>query len=139
MGALRSRRMPSPPDARGSVPESRPPLAQADEERFCRETVGVIDERGRGVLGLRGKRATEFLQRLLSSDVKALDPGRGQPSSLLTGKGKLVAAFDLYLRPSTGEGQARYMLLFGEALRAEVERAFEKYGVLDDIEVEDLT
>jgi folate-binding protein YgfZ len=110
----------------------------AGEERFAREAVGVIDESRRGVLGIRGMRVAEFLQRLLSSDVKQLAGGRGQPSALLTGKGKLVAAFELFRDPAAG-AEERFRLVFGEPLREEVLRAVEKYAVLEGLEVKDAT
>jgi folate-binding protein YgfZ len=108
----------------------------AEEDRRLRETVGIIDETRRGTLFLQGKKVSEFLQRLVTSDVRALKPGHGQPSALLTGKGKLLAVFELYKHSFPGEDE-RYSLTFGEPLREETWRALEKYAVLEDIRLLD--
>ncbi len=105
----------------------------AAEERFCRESVGVTEIQIPS-LYLSGKKAVEFLQRLLASDVGTLQVGQHQPSCLLTGKGKLVAAFQLLRSKEDG-----FTLIFGDALRDEVFGAFTKYGFLDDIAVEPIT
>ncbi|MBK6799552.1 MAG: hypothetical protein IPG76_22965 [Acidobacteria bacterium] len=42
-----------------------------------RNGVGIIDFSGAGMLELSGKNAVQFLNGLVSNDVKALEPGHG--------------------------------------------------------------
>jgi len=107
-----------------------------EEYRAVREAVGIMDQTHRGLLRIRGRegsaaaRVGEFLQRILTSNVLRLEPGRGQLSCFLTPKGKLVAAFHLY-RTETEE----FLLILGEPGREEAERSLRMYAGLEGIEV----
>ena len=43
-----------------------------------------------------GADAHEYLQRTVSSDLRKLEAGQGQRSTLLTNKGKMIAAFEIF-------------------------------------------
>ena len=47
-----------------------------------------------------GEDRTDFLQGMLSNDVKALRPGDGCPATLLTEQGRLVADLRVYAEES---------------------------------------
>lgn len=102
------------------------------EHRAVSRCVGLFDETYRGVLDLRGKECAGFLERVVSSHAEALEPGRGEPSSLLTAKGRMVAAFHLFRL-----GDHCFRALFFEPLRRSVIDGFSKYALLSDVDVLD--
>ncbi len=53
----------------------------------------------RGLLEVRGPDASDFLQRILASDAAALEPGHGQWSALLDGRGHWVTEAILFRDP----------------------------------------
>src|SRR3954449_8585397 len=65
-------------------------LATSDYQRV-RESAGLVDRHGRGVLLLTGAEAAEYLQGQVTNDVEALAPGEGCYAALLTHKGQIVA------------------------------------------------
>jgi len=108
----------------------------AAEYRAVREASGILDRTDRGLLAIRGKGGApvppvaDFLERLLSSRVRDLQVGRGQPSCLLTPKGKVTAAF-LIFRTAPAE----YLLHFAEPRRAEAEAVLSKYALLEGLDL----
>ncbi|MCA1690215.1 MAG: folate-binding protein, partial [Actinobacteria bacterium] len=62
-----------------------------DEHRALLEDVGLFDRSERGKLSVTGDEAGEFLDSLLSNDVKSLTEGTGCYATLLTHKGRLLA------------------------------------------------
>ncbi len=73
----------------------------AAEHRALIEGAGLFDRSARGKLALTGDQAADFLDSLLSNDVKSLVEGAGCYATLLTHKGRLLADVRV-LR--TGEG-----------------------------------
>ena len=104
----------------------------ADEYYYGFDTAGVIDQTYRDLLSIRGRGAVEFLQRLLTSNVRALADGEGQPSCFLTPKGKLLAAFHLYR-----QSEEEFLAIFGGPVPPEARRSLERYASLEDIAVVD--
>ena len=58
----------------------------------------VVDQSHRHRMSVRGPRAAEMVTGLVTSDVKALVPGRGQYAAALTPKGKIVADLRIFAR-----------------------------------------
>jgi folate-binding protein YgfZ len=104
-------------------------------QRFARESAAVFDRSYRGLVDLSGgtKPVGDFLHGIFSSPVKSLEPGKGQPSSFLSAKGKLIAAFGLHAL----EG-GRYRMAFLEPLDDTVLKPLGKYCFLSDVTIEDL-
>ena len=63
----------------------------AAEHRELREGVGLFDRSERGKLAVTGEEAADFLDSLLSNDVKGLAEGAGCYATLLTHKGRMLA------------------------------------------------
>ncbi len=63
----------------------------AGEHRELREGVGLFDRSDRGKLAVTGEEAADFLDSLLSNDVKSLAEGAGCYATLLTHKGRMLA------------------------------------------------
>ena len=107
-------------------------LATSDYQRL-RESAGLVDRTGRGVLLLTGAEAAEYLQGQVTNDVEALQPGEGCYAALLTHKGKVVADMRILRGPD-------WLLIDTEqhalpALRHNVEM----YSIGRDVQVADQT
>ena len=59
------------------------------EYRAAQEHCALFDETDRGLVRVSGEERMEFLHRLLANDVRALAPGQGNRTLLLTPKGKV--------------------------------------------------
>jgi folate-binding protein YgfZ len=100
--------------ARPEAPGCTAPLAFGDvpaEYRSAREGCALHDATDRGRVTVQDADARDFLHRLLSNHVKSLEVGQGNPSLLLSPKGKVLFAFDLARKAagfelSTHPGQA---------------------------------
>ena len=107
-------------------------LATSDYQRL-RESAGLVDRTGRGVLLLTGAEAAEYLQGQVTNDVEALQPGQGCYAALLTHKGKVVADMRILRGPD-------WLLIDTEqhALPA-LRRNVEMYSIGRDVQVADQT
>jgi tRNA-modifying protein YgfZ len=107
-------------------------LATSDYQRL-RESAGLVDRTGRGVLLLTGAEAAEYLQGQVTNDVEALQPGEGCYAALLTHKGKVVADMRILRGPD-------WLLIDTEqhALPA-LRRNVEMYSIGRDVQVADQT
>src|SRR5262245_10220434 len=79
-----------------------PPQFEKDAEREYREVsthAGLFDMSHRGRLQLSGKDAIEWLNSLVTNDVKALVPGAGLRAVLTTPKGRVLDDLTLLLSP----------------------------------------
>jgi len=104
------------------------------EVSFVRESAGLFDQSYRGVLDLRGERVREVLQGVLSSSVVALPVGHGQSSCLLSAKGRLAGAFDLY-----AIDEHMFRVVTREPMRESLVKNITKYVFLGDVEVDDVS
>ncbi len=64
--------------------------------RAALEGLAIADGADRAWLEMSGPDAEDFLQRILSSDLRRLEPGAGQWSALLDGDGRWIADLLLY-------------------------------------------
>ena len=76
------------------------------EYEAARTTTMIADGGDRAWIEMRGYDLVDFLQRILSSDVSKLEPGTGQWSAILDGKGHWIADLLLY-RLEAADGQVR--------------------------------
>jgi glycine cleavage system T protein len=63
----------------------------AEEHHHVRESSALIDLSSQGAVLVGGKEAVQFLNGLVTNDVKALGAGRGMRAAFLTGHGKVKA------------------------------------------------
>jgi tRNA-modifying protein YgfZ len=102
--------------------------------RALREGAGLLDRSRRGMLGMHGGDAADFLQGQLTNDVEALAPGEGCYAALLDRKGHMQGDMRV-LRVADDE-----IWLDTEAAAAEpVRRHLETYRIGRDVEVADLS
>jgi folate-binding protein YgfZ len=98
-----------------------------------RDGVGVIDISYRATLRVAGPDRTDFLHRILSSDIKKLSARDSCPTVLLTAKGKIVSAMRVIV-------MADVVLLEAEpAARQELVDRLEMYKLMQKVEVEDIS
>lgn len=109
------------------------------EVKNVRENVGLCDLSYQGVLKIAGKEAVQFLQGLLSNDVKSLKKGQGLHAAFLTGHGKVRAfcyllslgdGFLLINDPQTHEKVYKYVFPFSYAGDFSVEDLSEQFRIL---------
>jgi folate-binding protein YgfZ len=107
-------------------------LATSDYQRL-RESAGLVDRTGRGVLLLTGAEAAEYLQGQVTNDVEALQPGEGCYAALLTHKGKVVADMRILRGPD-------WLLIDTEAhALGPLKRNVEMYSIGRDVQLADQT
>lgn len=63
--------------------------------RSLYEYSGLVDLSGRGKIRVTGKDRQTVLQRLLTQDLKPLQPGQGRPSALLSARGKVLSLLNV--------------------------------------------
>lgn len=66
------------------------------EYQAARENLALADGGDRGLVQIEGGDVLDFLQRMLSSDLRRLETGHGQWSALLDGKGHWITDLLLY-------------------------------------------
>ncbi len=98
------------------------------EYRALREGAGVVDAWWRGRMLVTGSDRVDFLQGMLSNDVKRLVAGTGCPTLLLSEQGRVVADLVALAMPEA-------FALDGVGAGVEAARiALERYVVADDVE-----
>lgn len=110
-----------------------------DESQQVREAVGLIDLSHHGAIKIGGKEAIQFLNGLVTNDVKKLEKGKGMRAAFLTGHGKVKALCrifnlgDEYLiinDPQTHEKVFKYVFPFSYAGDFKVEDVSDQYRLL---------
>lgn len=107
--------------------EAEPPqvLTYGDvpaEYHAALEGCALFDDTDRGRLEVSGPEAGAFLHRLLASDVRGLEIGRGQRALLLDSKGKVLFDFELYRSE-----EQRYVLSVPQGRAGALHAALERY------------
>ena len=106
--------------------------AQDEYTAVC-EKAGLIDLSFRIQVKLTGADRADFLQGMLSNDIKALRPGDGCPATLLTEQGRIVADLRVYTRESA------ILLDMDARITDKTIEALDRFLIADDVEIEDLS
>ena len=93
--------------------------------------MGLVDQSYRGILELRGKDSTRFLNGMVTNDVKSLKAGSGQYAAMLSVHGKLIADMRIY---AVADG---YWLDLQEELVPKVLQTIDRHLIADQVEVRD--
>jgi len=111
----------------------------SEEYAAVRAGVGLIDLSYHGAIKVWGGEAVQFLNGLVSNDVKTLAAGKGMRAAFLTGHGKVRALsrvlnlgeqFLIITDPQTHEKVFKYVFPFSYAGDFKVEDASAEYGLL---------
>src|SRR5262245_5512893 len=103
----------------------------AAEHRAVRERAGLIDRSQRGKVEVTGRDRVSFLQGMLSSDVKALQPGQGCPAAFLDAHGKIVSLLAVHCLAD------RLILELDRQLVESTLAALDRYLISERVEFED--
>jgi glycine cleavage system T protein len=103
------------------------------EYEAVRQAAGLIDLSHQGKIWIAGTDGQDFLNRMLTNDIKAMAPGRGCQTFLLNAKGHVVAYLVLLDLPDAFLAEAEPV-----AAGAMVEM-LEHYVVADDVALEDVS
>lgn len=110
-----------------------------EELKKVRQAVGLIDLSHYGAIKIGGKEAIQFLNGLVTNDVKKLEKGSGMQAAFLTGHGKVKALCrifclgDEYLvinDPQTHEKVYKYIFPFSYAGDFKVDDVSDQYQLL---------
>jgi folate-binding protein YgfZ len=102
----------------------------AAEYRALAEGAAIVWMPQRRIVRAEGSERMAFLHGQLSSDVKGLEPGRGQPSLLLNAQGRVEGVLALY-----DAGEAIEIVCDASRLESTRER-LERFLIADDVELE---
>jgi glycine cleavage system T protein (aminomethyltransferase) len=105
------------------------PLA---EHRAVRTASGILDLSFRSKFAVKGRDAVKFLHRIVSNDVKALQPGQGAYATLLNAQGHILADMRIYLAAD------RLLVDTDADLRPKLMAALGRYIIGDQVELEPL-
>jgi len=101
------------------------------EYRAVRTTAGWLDLANRAVLSFSGPDATEWLQGMLSNDIRVLAPGEGAQAAILNIQGKILADVRVFCTEDA------YLIDLWEDLTAPVLEHLNRYLVADEVEIDD--
>jgi len=101
------------------------------EYRTVRSTAGWLDLANRAVLSFSGPDATDWLQGMLSNDIKALGPGQGAQATILNIQGKILADVRVLC------AEDAYLVDLWEPLVVPVLEHLNRYLVADEVEIDD--
>jgi folate-binding protein YgfZ len=105
----------------------------AEEYRFARESVALVDKNYRAWLRFTGPDRVRYLNALLTNNILALVPGTGVISLLLNPQGHILAEVETL-------GLDESVLAISYAMIHEsLASTFEKFIIMDDVTMEDLT
>ncbi len=104
-----------------------------DEYAAVCEEAGLIDLSFRTQVRFTGEERSDFLQGMLSNDVKALRPDAGCPATLLTEQGRIVADLRVYAEESA------ILLDLDARIKEKTIEALDRFIIADDVEIEDLS
>ncbi len=111
----------------------------SEEHAAVRRNAGLIDLSYYGAIKVRGGEAVQFLNGLVSNDVKTLEAGKGMRAAFLTGHGKVRALcrvlnlgqeFLIINDPQTHEKIYKYVSPFSYAGDFSAENVSEQYQLL---------
>lgn len=97
-------------------------------------------EPGTRLIRVDGSDAFDYLQRMISADLRRLRSDQGLLATILTGKGKLVAPFEaIAVGPTDGGSRSRtnsFLLLADELAAGPLEERLRGTIILEDVEIE---
>jgi folate-binding protein YgfZ len=105
----------------------------AEEYRFARETVGVVDKNYRAWFDFTGPDRTRYLHAVLTNNVRDLQTGQGTVSLLLNSQGHILAELETYIFAD------RIRVVTYAMIREQTAATLEKFIIMDDATLADVT
>jgi tRNA-modifying protein YgfZ len=103
------------------------------EYQAVRQQAGLIDLSFRGRVRVAGKNGVQFLQGLVSNDVKALPPGQGLFATFLNVTGRVLSDCQIY------KWEDHLLLDLPAITRDKIAQSLQRFVPAGDFEVTDLT
>ena len=105
----------------------------AEEYRFARETVGVIDKNYRAWFDFTGPDRTRYLHAVLTNNIRDLQTGESTVSVLLNSQGHILAELETYVFAD------RIRVATYAMIREQTAATLEKFIIMDDATLTDVT
>lgn len=105
----------------------------AEEYRYARETVALVDQNYRAFLYFSGPDTERYLNAMLTNDAKNLAPGRGVPALVLNPQGRILAELDCY------RFEDKYLVVSYARVRETLVEHFDRFIIMDDVTLDDAT
>lgn len=103
------------------------------EHARVRSAVGLLDLSNRGAIKIGGKEGPQFLNGLVTNDVKTLERGKGNRAAFLTGHGKVKALCTIL-----GLGD-EFLLITDPGTHDKIYKTIFPFSYADDFKVEDVS
>ena len=100
------------------------------DSEFVKQLFHQGTDRSLVILFVHGEDSREYLQRMISCDVRKVTLDQGCRGTLLDGKGRILAAFDLL------ETSAGYLMVTSAAESAVLKSRLESLVILEDVTIE---
>jgi folate-binding protein YgfZ len=104
-----------------------------DEYRAASESVAIFDTNWHAIIELSGPDRSRYMNAIVSNDVKNLGEGHGLLALLLDPKGHILAELEIYAQKN------RLLTLSHASLRQRTVETLDKYIIMDDVTLEDVT
>ena len=104
-----------------------------DEYRAACESVAIFDTNWHAIIELSGPDRSRYLNAIVSNDAKNLGEGHGILALLLDPKGHILAELEIYALKN------RLLTLSHASLRQRTVETLDKYIIMDDVTLEDVT
>jgi folate-binding protein YgfZ len=113
------------------LPESF--LGFETEYRAARQAAALIDTNWHAITSLTGPDRVRYLNAIVTNNIQSLAPGRGVLALLLSAQGRILAELEVYALPE------KLLVLSHASLRERTTATLDKYIIMDDVELDDLT
>lgn len=103
------------------------------EYRAAREAVAIFDTNWRATIAFLGPDRSRYLNAVLTNNIQALTVGRGCLALMLNAQGHILAELEVYAEAD------RLLTRSHASVRERTAAALDKYIIMDDVQMEDLT
>lgn len=103
------------------------------EYRAARETVALIDTNWHAFTSLKGPDRARYLNAIVTNNIQSLAQGSGILALLLSPQGRILVELEVYALPD------KLLVLSHASVRERTTPTLDKYIIMDDVELEDLT
>jgi folate-binding protein YgfZ len=103
------------------------------EYRAARESVALFDTNWHAVMTLGAKDRVRYLNAIVTNNIQSLVDGRGVLALLLNPQGHILAELEVYKQPD------KLVTLSHASVRERTFATLDKYIIMDDVDLEDLT
>jgi folate-binding protein YgfZ len=99
----------------------------------AREHVGLFDTNWHAVIAISGPDRVRYLNAIVSNNIQSLGSGRGTFALLLNPQGHILAELEVYAQPD------KLLTLSHASVRKRTLATLDKYIIMDDVHLEDMT